>query len=59
MKAPVLACLFLIMTGCATQGSAVRCDGRLEPINMPAANTLQKNSSTPPTAGRNAGEGES
>jgi hypothetical protein len=59
MKAPVLACLFLIMTGCATQGNAVRCDGRLEPINMPAANTLQKNSSTPPTATRNAGEGES
>lgn len=59
MKAPVLACLFLILTGCATQGSAVRCDGRLEPINMPAPTSSRENSNAQTTTNWNASEDES
>lgn len=31
----VICCLLLLLPGCATQ--AVRCDGRLQPINVGAA----------------------
>jgi len=31
----MMVCLFLMLAGCATH--AVRCDGRLVPINLPAA----------------------
>ena len=34
----VIVCLALCAGGCASNG-AVRCDGRLEPINAPAAVT--------------------
>jgi hypothetical protein len=37
LNAIVLASLILVFTGCALQRNAVRCDIRLEPINMPAA----------------------
>lgn len=33
----VLVCLALLACGCSS--SAVRCDGRLTPINSPAANS--------------------
>lgn len=36
MKAVVLGCLLAVLAGCASRGTAVRCDGRLEPINTPA-----------------------
>jgi Flp pilus assembly protein TadD len=42
MKASVFACLLLALSGCASQSTAVRCDTRLEPINMPAAKTLTR-----------------
>ena len=58
MKAPVIACLLLVLAGCATQGSAVRCDGRLEPINMPSK-AVQEKASASSTVSRNQAEGES
>jgi hypothetical protein len=58
MRAPVIVCLFLVLAGCATQGSAVRCDGRLEPINMPSK-AVQERSSASPTVSRKQAEGES
>ena len=30
----VIYCVFLLLTGCASH--TVRCDGRLQPINLPA-----------------------
>jgi hypothetical protein len=42
MKASVFACLLLALSGCASQSTAVHCDTRLEPINMPAAKTLTR-----------------
>lgn len=36
MSRRILATLLLMtLAGCVTNGDAVRCDGRLEPINMP------------------------
>jgi hypothetical protein len=58
MKAPVIACLLLVLAGCATQGSAVRCDGRLEPINM-SSKAVQESSSASPAVSLNQAEGES
>jgi hypothetical protein len=40
IDAIVLASLLVVLTGCASQRNLVRCDGRLEPINVPAARTL-------------------
>lgn len=31
-----LACVMLVASGCASHRAAVRCNGRLEPINTPA-----------------------
>lgn len=42
IDAIVLACLLVVLTGCASHRNAVRCDGRLEPINLPAARTLER-----------------
>ncbi len=30
-------CMCVVLSACASHGSRVKCDGRLEPINMPAA----------------------
>lgn len=59
MKAAVLSLSLLILAGCATHGSAVRCDGRLEPINMPVSKTMQESSSASSTADLAEAEGES
>lgn len=59
MKPPMVACLVLMLAGCATQEGAVRCDGRLEPINMPASKPMLESSSIPSTTSRSIGEGES
>lgn len=59
MKPSILACLVLMLAGCATQEGAVRCEGRLEPINMPASKPMLENSSTPSTTSRSIGEGKS
>lgn len=53
-----MAYLAAALSGCASQGNVVRCDGRLEPINMPmprAAKALEPDSSTE----RDDTEGES
>ena len=39
----VMVCLFLLLAGCATH--AVRCDGRLVPINPPAAGAAASSAS--------------
>ena len=36
MKALVIVNLLALLSGCAAEHGAVRCNGRLEPINMPA-----------------------
>lgn len=59
MKAPVIACLFLVLAGCATQRSAVRCNGRLEPINIPSKAVQESSSVSSAATSRNQAEGES
>ena len=59
MKAAVLTLVLMIATGCATPGSDVRCDGRLEPINMPASKMMEESSSASSTANLEEAEGES
>lgn len=49
LKAIAMAYLVAALSGCASNGSVVRCDGRLEPINTPtprAAKALESDSST-------------
>ena len=36
MKALVIVSLLALLSGCAVEHGTVRCNGRLEPINMPA-----------------------
>jgi len=40
MRAVVMY-LVVALAGCASQGNVVRCDGRLEPINMPVPRAVQ------------------
>lgn len=37
MNAIVVVTLAFVLAGCASNSNAVRCDGRLEPINTPAS----------------------
>lgn len=37
MKLIAVVCLMLPLFGCASHGNAVRCDGRLQPVNAPAS----------------------
>jgi hypothetical protein len=46
MKAIALACLTLTLLGCASQSNAVRCDGRLQPINAPASASVREGAPT-------------
>jgi hypothetical protein len=46
MKATALACLLLTLVGCASHSNAVRCDGRLQPINTPASASAPEGAST-------------
>ena len=41
----MMVCLFLLLAGCATH--VVRCDGRLVPINLPAAGSAGGAAATP------------
>lgn len=41
MRTPVVTLALMILTGCATHGRAVQCDGRLEAINIPASTTTE------------------
>ena len=36
MKGLVIVSLLALLSGCAVEHGTVRCNGRLEPINMPA-----------------------
>lgn len=35
MRTVGVTCLFGVLSACATHGNLVRCDGKLEPINVP------------------------
>ena len=37
MKQLLLMCVWVVVSGCVTPAPGVRCDGKLEPINAPAA----------------------
>lgn len=55
MRAFVVAHLMVALSGCASDGNLVRCDGRLEPINTPmprAAQTVVPGSSGESDAAR-------
>lgn len=41
MRVVMTAYLVVALAGCASQGNVVRCDGRLEPINMPVPRAVQ------------------
>ena len=56
MKANVLMCFLVVLAGCTTQHAAVRCDGRLEPINQPAGKSTRVNSDSHSTASIDRGE---
>jgi len=42
--------VFVFMSACASQGSRVKCDGRLEPINAPVAKQKPGSSASPSAA---------
>lgn len=46
MQRNALMCLLMALAGCASHDAAIRCDGRLEPINQPAAKSTRANTST-------------
>jgi hypothetical protein len=48
MKEFAVACVVVALAGCASHRHVVSCNGRLEPINLPAP------ASTGPTAGASA-----
>jgi hypothetical protein len=50
MNAIVVVILAFVLSGCASNSSAVRCDGRLEPINTPAPALARDAGSTRPPA---------
>jgi len=41
MQAVVVACLAVVLAGCASHNNFVRCEGRLEPINTPIPRAAQ------------------
>jgi hypothetical protein len=41
MKPLVVLFVTVALSGCASHGNVVRCDGRLKPINMPVPRTAQ------------------
>lgn len=55
MNAIVVVTLVVVLSGCASNSNAVRCDGRLEPINT-AARTLARGSSIAPPAENEKGK---
>ena len=56
MKATVMMCFLAALTGCTTQHAAVRCHGRLEPINQPAGESTRVSSVSYSTADVDHGE---
>jgi len=47
MRVIAIVCGGLLLLGCAASGRVVRCDGRLEPINASAVETLPVGASPP------------
>ena len=44
MKALVIVSLLALLSSCAAEHGGVRCNGRLEPINMPALRVTDRKS---------------
>lgn len=46
MERNALVWFLAMLAGCASHDAAIRCDGRLQPINQPAAKSTRANTST-------------